>query len=43
MAVEAECGRRSRQLPHRALRSPLLLPEPLGIELDTEKLKQYID
>ncbi|MEU0411257.1 Uma2 family endonuclease [Streptomyces griseorubiginosus] len=22
---------------------PLLLPEPLGIELDTEKLKQYVD
>lgn len=21
----------------------LLLPEPLGIELDTEKLKQYVD
>ncbi|MFF0014641.1 Uma2 family endonuclease [Streptomyces sp. NPDC005374] len=22
---------------------PLMLPEPLGIELDTEKLKQYVD
>ncbi|MEV1080491.1 Uma2 family endonuclease [Streptomyces sp. NPDC050211] len=23
--------------------NPLVLPEPLGIELDTEKLKQYVD
>jgi Uma2 family endonuclease len=32
--------RSSRKEPFGA---KLLLPEPLGIELDTEKLKQYVD